>query len=251
MKTKALERFFAAHPKLALGFSGGVDSSFLLHFASQLSVDVAPYFVKTAFQPAFELEDARAVAEFSKATLRVIEVDVLDHPLVAYNGPDRCYHCKAAIFSRIREVAACEGCKVLIDGTNASDDAGDRPGMRALQELGVLSPLRLCELTKKDVRALSLEAGLFTHDKPAYSCLATRIRTGETITAARLAVIEAAERFLFSLGLGDLRVRTSGADATIQLPESQMAQLLAARREIVDEFASLGFGSVVLDLVPR
>ena len=246
-----LDEFFAVHPKFALGFSGGVDSSYLLHAAMRAGVDVAPYFVKTPFQPAFELADARRVAELSGATLRIVEMDILDEPTVVRNETDRCYHCKRAIFSRISETAAKEGYELLADGTNASDDADDRPGMRALAELGVISPLRLCGLSKDDVRRLSREAGLFTHDKPAYACLATRVATGEAITGEKLHLAERAEIFLSSLGFADFRVRVSNGNARIELREEEMPRLLANRGEIVAYFEEIGAKGVALDLRPR
>ncbi|MFR6277963.1 MAG: 7-cyano-7-deazaguanine synthase, partial [Acutalibacter sp.] len=177
-----LRDFFQECPKVALGFSGGVDSAYLLYAALDHGAQVRPYFIKTAFQPQFELEDARRLCAQLGVELTVVELDVLQIPGVAENPPDRCYHCKRALFGRLRQQAQADGYTVLIDGTNASDDAGDRPGMRALGELSVRSPLRECGITKAQVRALSKEAGLFTWDKPAYACLATRVPTREAIT---------------------------------------------------------------------
>ena len=116
----------------------------------------------------------------------MLRADVLSDPVVVSNPSDRCYYCKKVIFNMIMEAAAKDGYTVLLDGTNASDDAGDRPGMKALRELQVKSPLRECGLVKSEIRRLSKEAGLFTWDKPSYACLATRIPTGCTITAEKL-----------------------------------------------------------------
>ena len=132
--------------------------------------------------------------------MTVIEADVLLYPQIVANTAERCYFCKKLIFSKILEQAARDGYGTLLDGTNASDDPGDRPGMRALKELSVLSPLRECGLTKEEIRRRSKEAGLFTWDKPAYACLSTRIQTGEPITKEKLEYTEHAENFLFSLG---------------------------------------------------
>ena len=211
-----LKEFFRQCPRVALGFSGGVDSAYLLYAALEHGAQVKPYFVKTAFQPRFELEDARRLCAQLGVELTVLELDVLAVPCVAENPPDRCYHCKRALFGRLRQQALADGYTVLIDGTNASDDAGDRPGMRALGELSVRSPLRECGITKAQVRALSKEAGLFTWDKPAYACLATRVPTGEAIAPETLQKVEAAEEALFSLGYSDLRVRVfHGAGAVL------------------------------------
>lgn len=119
-------------PQGGLGFSGGVDSAYLLYAALDHGAQVRPYFIKTAFQPQFELEDARRLCAQLGVELTVLELDVLQTPGVAENPPDRCYHCKRALFGRLRQQALPDGYTVLIDGTNASDDAGDRPGMRAL-----------------------------------------------------------------------------------------------------------------------
>ena len=134
--------------------------------------------------------------------------------------------------SAIRAAAARDGYALLLDGTNASDEAGDRPGMRAIAELDVRSPLRECGLDKAAIRELSGRAGLFTWDKPAYACLATRIKTGEEISAAKLARVEKSEEALFALGFSDFRVRLSGEAALLQFTPGQLAAALARRDEI-------------------
>ena len=142
MTQMTLREFFIQYPRVALGFSGGVDSSFLLWAARSCGAEVKAYYVSTAFQPAFEREDAMRLAASLGIIPEVIELDILSCREVTANPPDRCYHCKKRIFGAVAKRAAEDGYKVLIDGTNASDDASDRPGMRALQELRVLSPLR-------------------------------------------------------------------------------------------------------------
>ena len=245
-----LRDFFQECPKVALGFSGGVDSAYLLYAALDHGAQVRPYFIKTAFQPQFELEDARRLCAQLGVELTVVELDVLQIPGVAENPPDRCYHCKRALFGRLRQQAQADGYTVLIDGTNASDDAGDRPGMRALGELSVRSPLRECGITKAQVRALSKEAGLFTWDKPAYACLATRVPTGEAITPETLRKVEAAEEALFSLGYSDLRVRVFHGAARLQLPGQQLEQAAKEREAIVQALAPW-CDMVLLDLTER
>lgn len=245
-----LRDFFQECPKVALGFSGGVDSAYLLYAALDHGAQVRPYFIKTAFQPQFELEDARRLCAQLGVELTVLELDVLQIPGVAENPPDRCYHCKRALFGRLRQQAQADGYTVLIDGTNASDDAGDRPGMRALGELSVRSPLRECGITKAQVRALSKEAGLFTWDKPAYACLATRVPTGEAITPETLRKVEAAEEALFSLGYSDLRVRVFHGAARLQLPGQQLEQAAKEREAILQALAPW-FDMVLLDLKER
>ncbi len=245
-----LNEFFAAHPKAALGFSGGVDSSYLLYAALHCGADVRPYYIKTAFQPEFEFADAQRLCRQLGAEMTVLELDALADPAVAANPANRCYYCKTALFGTLAKRALADGYAVLLDGTNASDDAGDRPGMRALRELSVLSPLRECGLTKARIRELSREAGLFTWDKPAYACLATRVPAGETITAEKLAKTERAEAYLFSLGLTDFRVRYFAGAARIQVPEAQLPLLLQNRTKILSELKKV-YPAVLLDLEVR
>ena len=245
-----LRDFFAEHPRAALAFSGGVDSAYLLYAALAYGADVRPYFVDSAFQPRFELADARRLCGELGAELRVLPVDILAEPRVAANPPDRCYHCKRAIFSAVAAAAARDGYPLLLDGTNASDPEGDRPGMRALRELAVRSPLRECGLSKGEVRRRSRAAGLFTWDKPAYACLATRVPAGEPITAEALARTEWAEGFLSSLGFTDFRVRLLGGCARVQVAAGQLPLALERREEIISELKRY-YGGVLLDLEAR
>ena len=152
--------------------------------------------------------------------------------------------------SHILKAAQEDGFSVLLDGTNASDDASDRPGMRAIAELSVRSPLRECGLTKGAIRQLSREAGLFTHDKPAYACLATRIPVGEMITAEKLQRTEYAEDCLSSLGFRDFRVRSVGDMAKIQVREEELELAMTHRREILNELKK-HYAGVLLDLEVR
>lgn len=245
-----LSDFFRENSKLALAFSGGVDSSYLLYAAIAHGADVRAYYVKSVFQPQFEFDDAMRLAKELGADMRVLSVDVLADSMVADNPDNRCYYCKKVIFTTIAQAAEKAGYKILIDGTNASDDAGDRPGMKALKELAVRSPLRECGLTKDDIRRLSKEAGLFTWDKPAYACLATRIPAGEKITEGKLEKTERAEAYLSSLGFSDFRVRMLGNAARVQVREEQLRLLIDKRREIVDELKKY-YGAVLLDLEVR
>lgn len=242
--------FFKENPKAALGFSGGVDSSYLLYAGVQAGADIHPYYIKTAFQPQFELDDAERLCAQLGVPLTVLELDVLKNEAVTANPPDRCYYCKTALFGALSAQALADGYTLLLDGTNASDDAGDRPGMRALKELHVCSPLRECGLTKAEIRRLSREAGLFTWDKPAYACLATRIPSGDAITAEKLLATERAEAFLFSLGLTDFRVRDYRGAARLQFPEAQLNAVLAHRAEILQELKK-DYPAVLLDLEVR
>ena len=245
-----LSDFFREHPRAALGFSGGVDSSYLLYAALACGADVRPYYMQTAFQPRFEREDALRLGRELHAEVCVLELDILARPEVAANPPDRCYACKRALFGALRDRAAADGYSLLLDGTNASDDAGDRPGMRALRELEVRSPLRECGLTKPEIRRLSREAGLFTWNKPAYACLATRVPAGDPLTGELLNRVEQAEEALFRLGYTDFRVRVFHGAARLQLPREQTARL-AEEAELVRRTLRPWFDPVLLDLAGR
>lgn len=245
-----LSDFFAQNPKAAIAFSGGVDSAYLLYAALKFGANVQAYYVRSVFQPQFELDDGMRLVRQIRADLKVIEVDVLASETIAANPADRCYHCKRMIFEAIAAEARADGFSVLLDGTNASDKEGDRPGMRALKEMAVQSPLRLCGLTKDEIRRLSREAGLFTWDKPAYACLATRIPAGETITEEKLAATEAAENYLSALGFTDYRVRRMGDAARLQIRASQIETVIEKREDIVEELRKY-YTAVLLDLEPR
>ena len=202
-----LESFFKENPKVALGFSGGTDSSYLLYAGIRYGANIKAYFVKTEFQPEFELEDAHKLAKQIGAEIIVIEKSILASESVVLNPDNRCYFCKQEIFSTISAQAVADGIELVIDGTNASDNVAERPGVKALQELSVSSPLRECGITKDEIRRLSKEAGLFTHSKPAYACLATRILNNRRITKELLQKVERVETALFAAGFENFRAR--------------------------------------------
>ena len=243
-----LREFFERHPKCALAFSGGTDSALLLCEARRLGADVKAYFVKGPFRK--ELEDARRLAKELGAEMEVIETDVLALPEVAENGPRRCYYCKRAIFSLIFERARRDGYDTVIDGTNASDQVDDRPGMQAIAELGVLSPLRMCGVTKAQVRELSAEAGLFTARKPSYACLATRVPTGTAITREALEKVERGEETLREMGFSDLRLRLEGTGARLELPAAQLPAVVQNRERVLKALLP-SFSRVTVDLAGR
>ena len=256
-----LQQFFAEHPTLALAFSGGTDSSYLLYAAKACGANVHAYYVSTPFQPQFELDDAKLLAESLHADMTVLPFDVLTDTVVKSNPKDRCYYCKNQVFGGILKAAKKDGFSEIMDGTNASDDAGDRPGMRALKEMNLLSPLRLCGVTKTALREYSRNARLFTWNKPAYACLATRIPAGVSIDASVLKDVEWAEKSLTDLGFRDFRVRVypdpaAGTKAEapwcakLQLTEDMIPKLMEHRKEIC-ALLKQKFTDVTLDLVAR
>ena len=245
-----LKDFFFQNPRVAVAFSGGVDSAVLLWSAKTYGQQVRAYCVRTPFQPIFELEDAKELADSLNVTLTVLEADPLSSPEVAANGPDRCYLCKHLILSTILRAARRDGFEVVLDGSNASDDPAQRPGMRAVEELGVRSPLRECGLDKPAVRQLAHKAGLRVWNKPAYACLATRMPTGTPITRADLERVERAETALAGLGFSDFRVRLLHGCARIQLPSDQLPRAVELRQAVTAAL-SPDFPAVLLDLNPR
>ena len=249
-KEAALMAFLQEKGKIAIAFSGGTDSAYLLYAAAKSGAEVKAYTVKSAFQPAFETADAKRLADGLYVASEVIPVDILQDESIAENPANRCYHCKKRLFRAILEHAVQDGFAFLCDGTNASDDAKDRPGMAALRELEVLSPLQSVGLTKSEVRELSKRAGLFTWDKPAYACLATRIPTGTVITREDLARTEHAEDYLSGLGFRDFRVRLAGEAAKLQIPADGFELLVRKRREILSELKQY-YKEVLVDLEER
>ena len=245
-----LREFFHVHTEAALGFSGGVDSAYLLYAALEAGARVKAYYVQSPFQPQFEREDAGRLATELGADWQILYADPLQDPQVARNLPDRCYHCKRMIFGLIEQAARQDGFSLLLDGTNASDEEGDRPGIRALRELSVRSPLRECGLTKEEIRRLSRQAGLFTWDKPAYACLATRIPAGTALTEALLQKTERAEAALAGLGFRDFRVRYLDGRAKLQVTAAQMGLALEKRRELLQALQP-EYTEVLLDLEAR
>ena len=246
-----LTDYLKAYPKAAVAFSGGVDSAYLLYAAKQAGCDLHAYFVKSPFQPHFELEDAKKLIASLEIPFTVEHLEVLEVPEVAQNPQNRCYYCKKAIFTRIKKLAERDGYPVVFDGTNASDSSDDRPGMKAIQELSIRSPLRECGITKREIRELSKQAGLFTWDKPAYACLATRIPSGMEISQQLLEKVERCENKLFSLGFSDFRVRvTASGGAKLQLTENQFPNAVQ-QREKISSLLLGEFPEAALDLVPR
>lgn len=245
-----LSEFFQTHNRVAIAFSGGVDSTYLLYEAINSGAKVRAYYVKSAFQPQFELDDARELAKELKADMSVIEANLLSLSKITNNTANRCYYCKKFIFSTIAKYSCADGYTTVIDGTNASDKESERAGILALRELSILSPLRESGLTKNEIRRLSKDAKLRTWNKPAYACLATRFRIGDIISEEKLKKVESAEDYLLKLGFSDFRIRVTGSLAKIQLPPIQLNILLENRAKILKELKKY-YDEIVLDLEVR
>jgi uncharacterized protein len=238
-------------PKVAVAYSGGVDSSVVAGAAFlALSDGAVAVTVSSELVPESEVKAAEAVARAIGIRHIVVAVTALDNEMVASNPPDRCYHCKGDDFSAIRDAVSGFGIDVILDGTNADDPQGHRPGLRALAEMGVISPLKEMGLTKADVRRLALSIKLPNHDKPSAPCLASRFPYGMRITREGIFRVLAAEDFIRSLGVGVLRVRDHGAIARIEVEPAQIPRLASdgIREKIVAKLHSLGYNYVSLDL---
>jgi len=245
-----IREYFQKNPIIAIAFSGGVDSAWLLHEALRCGEKTRAYFVRTPFQPAFELTDARETAEMLGAELEIIDLDVLELPEVAANPENRCYFCKKALFTALTARAKADGFPLVADGSNASDDAGDRPGMAALRELGVVSPLRECGVTKAEIRTLAKAAGIAVWDKPSYACLATRVPANTPITTEMLQRVERGEKRLMEMGFSDFRLRLRGANALLQVRSEQMERA-AEKLPLIRKLLAADFADILLDDAPR
>jgi uncharacterized protein len=248
-KLERLEGYLANLEKLAVAFSGGVDSTFLLKVAHMILGDnVVAITVNGAIHPGWEIESSKEIASRIGVRQILLDMDIFKNENIVTNPPDRCYHCKMAIFSMIKKTAKGYGIKNVADGSNI-DDAGDyRPGMRALKELGILSPLRDAGLGKEEIRILSKELGLPTWDKPALSCLATRIPYNTRITEETLSMIEAGEDFLRGLGFSQIRLRHLGNLAKIEVPPEDMMRLLEVREMVVKKLREIGYTYITMDM---
>ena len=246
-----LKEFVRENPRAVLGFSGGVDSAYLLYVGIKEGADWRPVYLRTVFQPAFELADARRMCEEELGVdLTVLDEDILSDPMVCSNPADRCYYCKQKLFGRIADWARMQKIPLVLDGNNASDAPDDRPGMRAAKELGVRSPLREAGLNKEEIRRLSREAGLFTWNKPSYACLATRIPEGTPLDSETLKRVEFGEDALRGLGFSDLRIRVYHGAARLQLPEEQMETVIRKRETVLHALKPV-FPAIMLDLEAR
>ena len=235
----------------AVAFSAGVDSTFLLRVAhEELGDRVVAVTVRSSTFPRRELDEAVAFCRAEGIRHEIIDTSELDIPGFAENPPDRCYLCKKSIFEKIMAFAQANGFAAVLEGSNMDDDGDYRPGMRAIRELGVKSPLHDAGLTKAEIRALSREMGLPTAEKPSYACLASRFPYGERITAAGLERVERAERWLRDAGLGpsQLRVRSHGDLARIEVPSGDIPRIAARAAEISAALKGFGFSYAALDL---
>ena len=248
-KEKNLFEILRAAESAVIAFSGGVDSSYLLWAAREiLGARALAVTLDLATVPRREKETAGAFCRERHISHKMLAVDQTEIPGFSENPKDRCYLCKRALFETLKREALREGFAMVADGTNADDAKGYRPGLRALAELGIRSPLREAGLTKSEIRELSHRAGLATWDAPSFACMATRFPYGTRITPEGLSRVEAAEDFLREKGFAQFRVRVHGDLARIELPPEAFPKFLKLREETAEVFRKLGFTYVTLDV---
>lgn len=251
-KNRYLQDTLRTYGTLAVAFSGGVDSCFLLKTAQLvLGERVLALTVDSVFVPRDELNETIAFCRDYGIRQILVQVDVLSIPEVVGNPPDRCYHCKRALFQRMKEIAHREGFRLLAEGSNTDDDSDYRPGRRAVAELEILCPLKDAGLNKAEIRELSRQLGLAGWNKPSQACLASRVPYEEALSEEKLGAIEQAEKLLHSLGFRQCRVRAHRTLARIEIPPDDFERILTegTRNKVSDALINLGFAYVTLDLV--
>lgn len=251
-KLERLEAVVRSRPRALVAFSGGVDSTLLLRVCRD-ALGPGGVTAVTGVSPTYtdeELRTARRTARGLGVEHVLVETGELDRPEFASNPADRCYHCKRELFGRIVGLARARGIDAVYDATNADDLSDYRPGMRAVAELGVTSPLLLAGFSKRDVRALSRKLGLDAWDKPANPCLATRVPYGTPVTRETLDRIRAGEKYVRGLGFPVVRLRHHGELARIEVPAADSARLLepATARKVAARLRSLGYLWIAVDL---
>lgn len=238
--------------RILLAFSGGVDSTYMLYAAREAlgKENVLAVIAQSPTYPVEEIEDAIRVADSLGVKCRIIKTEEFSDENFVSNSRERCYYCKKELFEKMKMLAGENGIDTIIDGSNADDVNDYRPGSRAKEEFGVRSPLLEADLTKEEIRQLSKEAGLRTWDKPSMACLASRIPYGTRIDEAVLQMVGAGEKFLKSLGFGQLRVRHHDKIARIEVDKESLPKVMekGIMDSIIKEFEELGYIYVTLDL---
>ena len=251
-KHESLKAIFKDMGKVLVAFSGGVDSTLLLKVAQETlgNDDVLAVTALSPLYPERELNGVKRLVQALGARHRLIHSNEMEIPGFSKNPPDRCFYCKSKLFEELLDLAKEEAIPFVIEGSTLDDDRDHRPGKRAMQELGIKSPLKEAGFVKAEVRELSRALGLPTWDKPSFACLASRFPYGEEITEEGLKRVDQAEDFLFGLGFKQVRVRHYGNLARIEVLTEEMGRLMngSLREEVVNHLKGMGYRYITLDL---
>ena len=248
-KLEHLKEYLKGLGSVAVAFSSGVDSTFLLKVAHDVLGDKAiAITAQSCSFPKRELNEAKAFCEKEGIQHVICQSEELEIEGFSKNPPNRCYLCKKELFEKIGDIAKKNGIEYIAEGSNMDDNGDYRPGLQAVAELGVKSPLRHSELYKEDIRALSKDLGLPTWEKQSFACLSSRFVYGETITKEKLGMVDKAEQLLLDLGFHQLRVRIHGTLARIEVLPDELPKVLENREQIVKAFKEYGFTYVTMDL---
>lgn len=241
-----------AEGNIVVAFSGGADSSLILKMtceaAERTGHTVYGIFLHTMFHPAGEMESARKIADEVGGVFKTLEIDELKEAGIEYNPQDRCYRCKKYLFQSVLKEAEKLHADIVMEGTNQDDLMVYRPGIRAVKELGIISPLAEAGLTKKEVRRLASEYGLSVSNKPASPCLATRFPYGTKLSSDAMRCVEQGEKILKEQGFHNVRLRVHGEIARIEVDSTDLKTLVEHRKEIISGLKKLGYTYVTLDL---